>query len=592
MANLNGRLDQLVIGFQCGTSWEHMTGDGVRRFCDECRRDVFDFARMRPAEIRDHLQASRGMLCARLTRQGGRLVTAPEVERAEPAPPCAPRHVPALTAGLFAVCLSAGVAQAGEPAVGTGTAGSPAWQAEHEPAAPEPAPARQATSTEGTTLRGRVTAEGRPLDGVVIVVRNLLDGQESSVITAADGAFRIARLPAGMYEIEGNRAGFAIAGQTLALQSGEQRQTELMAESQVEMVTAGVLTVVSEPLRRRFDASDLVAVAEVGSSVVVERKDETVEVWTDLHVESLVKGVVARGGLTYRHSEYETGGSEPGPWQAELVPGTHVLALLERSKVDLGKRGRPIFEAVDGFGLTRLDDGARAAYLGRLEALAHLERQAERRGETNPADLVEWLVATAENPFTRGETVGEIGSALDALAGFAAKTGEPMESAAQHLTSILDRFHDDGGTLRNEPPSEMLGALLTPAHQARLTAALRWTATFEPGDRALFLLVRRWDEAAAGEWLLRQLRTGDPKPAADQAQLWWFAALGGELGDDGLRTLATTAAAQQREIEALGPEDTAQETRALRQQQLAALLSDLRRDFAALLARQHQPRTK
>src|SRR5260370_16483277 len=94
MANLSGRLDQLVIGFKCGTSWERMTGDGVRRFCDECRREVFDFRQMLPTEIRDHLQASPGNLCARLPRQGGRPLPATQGRLPAPPPPFAPPPPP------------------------------------------------------------------------------------------------------------------------------------------------------------------------------------------------------------------------------------------------------------------------------------------------------------------------------------------------------------------------------------------------------------------------------------------------------------------------------------------------------------------
>ncbi len=76
MAHSSETLNRLVIRSECRTTWEQMTGDGVRRFCAECEREVFDFAQMSPTRIRAHLQASRGQLCARLTRQDGRLVTA------------------------------------------------------------------------------------------------------------------------------------------------------------------------------------------------------------------------------------------------------------------------------------------------------------------------------------------------------------------------------------------------------------------------------------------------------------------------------------------------------------------------------------
>ncbi len=186
MANASETLNRLVIGFECHTSWEQMTGDGVRRFCGECECKVFDFAQMSPTQIRAHLQASRGKLCARLTRQDGRLVTAGEPQLPPPAPQSVPRYIPALAVGMVAVCLGAGggLARAAEPAAAASAIGSPVG-----PAAPKLAPARQEAAASGATLRGRVTTGGLPLAGVTIVVRNRLDGEERSALTGEDGVF-------------------------------------------------------------------------------------------------------------------------------------------------------------------------------------------------------------------------------------------------------------------------------------------------------------------------------------------------------------------------------------------------------------------
>src|SRR5258708_4261942 len=57
-----------------------------------------------------------------------------------------------------------------------------------------------------------------------------------------------------------------------------------------------------------------------------------------------------------------------------------------------------------------------AAYVTRLEALARLERQFARRGETDPADLMEWLFPPPQNTFTPPETPAEAPSAPAPLA--------------------------------------------------------------------------------------------------------------------------------------------------------------------------------
>ena len=85
--------------------------------------------------------------------------------------------------------------------------------------------------------------------------------------------------------------------------------------------------------------------------------------------------------------------------------------------------------------------------------------------------------------------------------------GTSTEVAAEDLKVVVDRFHAEGGALRGEPPAALLGAYLTAAQRARLTAALGSTETTSKGDRDLFSIVRAWDEKSATEWLVRRLRT-------------------------------------------------------------------------------------
>lgn len=296
MPTRSEKLNQLVIGFSCGTHWEKMKGDGARRFCDECGREVFDFAQMQPSEIHDHLYASRGRLCARLTRQDAQLLMAREVA-------CTglltnePRHrFSAIAAGLVTAWLSAGAstAQTGEPAVGVAAVDSAEHPDEHSPS-------RRATASASGALGGRVAVGDRPLGGVTIVARNLLDGRESSTRTDSDGMFAIVPLTAGVYYVEGSREGFSISSQTIVLHAAEQQQVALAAEPEGS-VTLGVLVAEAMSLRRAYEGSDLVVVAEVGPSVVTSR-EEPAEVLTVLHVDEFIKGTAAKRDVIYRHPE-------------------------------------------------------------------------------------------------------------------------------------------------------------------------------------------------------------------------------------------------------------------------------------------------
>src|SRR5688500_18548822 len=106
------RLNRLVIGSPCTTSWETMDGAGARRFCAECQREVYDFTQVSAAGIHGELHARRGSMCARMTRQGGRLVTAPAFEP-PPAATLLPRRRPSAVA---ATLMTAWLAAASAPA--------------------------------------------------------------------------------------------------------------------------------------------------------------------------------------------------------------------------------------------------------------------------------------------------------------------------------------------------------------------------------------------------------------------------------------------------------------------------------------------
>lgn len=583
MPNRSEKLNALVIGFECRTSWEEMQGDGPRRFCAECRREVLDLERLTPEQIHGHVQASRGKLCGRLTWRDGRLAMAREMEPLESARPWAPRRASAIAAGLVAAWLSASDVEARTSETAAAVAGAGEGAAKREPV---PAAARRATSMPRAALRGRVSANGRPVEDVAVVARNVLDGRETTASTGSDGTFTMSALPSGIYDVEGSREGFSISPErAIVLQAGEQRRADLTAEATLYTALVGAVVVEADPLRKVYDTSDLVIVAVVGQSVVAGRDGpQVVDVVTDLRVESSLKGTAAGRDVAYRHDEYAAGDAAGGSWRADFAPGTRVLAFLQRGKADVALAGRPAFESVDyHFGIRKLGDPERAAYRARLDALARLDREARRRGEMSPGDLAEWIVATAENPLTRGEATAELRQAQQALAEAATKAGTSAEVAAEDLKVVLDRFHAEGGALRGEPPAALLGAYLTGTQRARLTAALGSTKTTSKGDRELFSIVRTWDEKAATAWLVRRLRTADPK-SGDSGDLWWLFGVAEELDNDALRDAAAAAAEREQEIQARWAGDASQVTEKLRNEELAALVQDLRQQFVAVLS--------
>jgi len=584
MANRSERLNRLVIGSSCESPWGDMEGEGRRRFCAECERHVHDFATMQPAEIEGLLQAYHGRLCARLTRRHGRLVMAPEPALPPLAEPALRRRFPALAAGLVTAWLagSASMAQSQEPASGGAAVGT----AEPEGDAAQ-TPARRPAASPRAALFGRVRSEHGPLAGATVVARNLLDGQESSSLTDASGNYSIASLTAGMYVVEGTRHGYSMEGRTVTLRAAEQRQEDLAAEAESASATTGILTVIATPLRQIYDRSDLVVIAEAGPSVVAGRRDDVLDVVTTLHVESSLKGAASGRNLVYRHTEYQP--PDQPEWRPELVPGTRVLALLARSAEPDG-RGDATYEPSDHDGLHTLGSEAeRAAYVSRLTAWERVRTRAARTGETSPADIVEWLVATAENPYTRGEVAGELAGIVSSLSEFGKDAGDPADRPVETVSKLLEEFHAEGGTLHGEPPDEVLGATLTAGQRRRLTAALLATEREEPADNGLMKLVRIWDEKAARAWLSARFAGSKPDSTQGLGDISWLLELPDELDDANLEAIAASGRDRQNAIIEQWPpanEETAEQNR----REIAALAQDLRRQYAAALAQEPRRR--
>lgn len=57
-------LDQIKIASPCPKRWDEMDGDDRKRFCDDCRLNVYNLSAMTRAEAVDLLTRSEGRLCA------------------------------------------------------------------------------------------------------------------------------------------------------------------------------------------------------------------------------------------------------------------------------------------------------------------------------------------------------------------------------------------------------------------------------------------------------------------------------------------------------------------------------------------------
>ncbi|HEV7671047.1 MAG TPA: carboxypeptidase-like regulatory domain-containing protein [Thermoanaerobaculia bacterium] len=373
-------LNRLVIGTPCAASWDGMQGDRTRRFCAECRRDVYDFERMTPGEIRMRIEASRGSLCARITRRDGRISVLEEAEPAaaiEPVSVWADRRVFSIAATLVTAWLGVGAVHAQGSCAPIPSAAPPALAVDSA----RSGHAAKGSADAAATLRGLATDEdGLPLPGVTITATRHPDGRSFVAVTGATGDFRLEGLEAGAYAVEATLEGFeAATRQDLALAPREERQVDLaLRTSPAETITilSGETALVPKTLPELLAGSDLAITAVAGDSTVIERQGEFAHVATDLRVERAYQGAAPGETVLYLHWERLAAGGFEIEERAKLASGTRVLAFLESSDEPTGRPGVPAYRSADFYyGVRRLGTAGLETCLEEVESLA---RQVQR----------------------------------------------------------------------------------------------------------------------------------------------------------------------------------------------------------------------
>jgi len=432
----------------------------------------------------------------------------------------------------------------------------------------------QPAATAGAGLRGQIVDEkGAPVADAEVMARNGFDGQERSAVTGADGRFELDGLAAGVYDLQGQRGGCAVNGQSdILVHPGEEREVGLQAIAvgdQVQMSLGGAIVAAPEPLRQVFKDSELVVLAKAGASVVVDRNEDYGEVATELVVTSTLKGRAPGRSVRVYHSE-------PMDEKERLAPGTQVLAFLKPRDEETGRAA--VYESADyHFGLKILPAAELEAYGERLTALARLQRH----DYPHPADVMEWLGATAEEPLTRQGATGELSSALAALAAFAETRGTTTDQAAQDLRAVVDRFVAEGGSFGSDTQPALLGAFLTEAQKKRLSEAFRATPRLTEADLELFALIWPWTGDAAVAALARKFQ--DAKPSEDGLDRQVMDLLATELDDVELKALLEEADAEIEGYRSAMSEELTEEAEKLFEKKSAATEKELRRRFVQAL---------
>lgn len=371
-------LDRLVIGTPCPASWDEMRGTRTQRFCSECRCHVYDFERMTPREIRARIEASRGSLCARITRRDGRMAM---LEEADPPSPIAPgavsadRRMSSIAATLVTAWLGTGAIHAQGSCPPIPSAAQPALATDASRGGFAAKGLSHGSTRAAATLRGLVTdADGRPLPGVTITATPKPNGRPLITVTGHLGEFRLEGLEAGAYAVEATLEGFeAATRQDLALATREERRVDLSLQtSSAETVTVlqGETALSPKTVPQLLADSDLAIIAVAAASAVIERQGEFAHVATELRIEKTYQGASPGGTVLYLHWERLAADGLGVEERAKLASGTRVLAFLESSEEPTGRPGLPAYRSSDFYyGVRRLGSAELDACLEEVAAV-------------------------------------------------------------------------------------------------------------------------------------------------------------------------------------------------------------------------------
>ena len=76
MSNLNSPLKDVRIASPCSADWDKMYGDDRKRFCGDCKLNVYNLSGMTREEAEGLIMRAEGRLCVRFyKRRDGTVIT-------------------------------------------------------------------------------------------------------------------------------------------------------------------------------------------------------------------------------------------------------------------------------------------------------------------------------------------------------------------------------------------------------------------------------------------------------------------------------------------------------------------------------------
>jgi Carboxypeptidase regulatory-like domain len=470
-------LDRVEINSPCAANWDEMKGTDQVRYCSECQKYVYNLSEMTQREAESLLTSRGNQMCARLIRDmEGQTLT---VESLPPVRLLGWKPGPLATAVVSALISITPMTVPLANAQGASHASQSADASGTDSRLPAPGSLTSAIS-------GIVSNEsGAPLSGAIVVLTSEATGDVLSQMTSDAGEFRFDGLPARTYIVEIGYNGYrAVARHDLELQQGETRRLDVAMEKLVVM--AGAIMIPPQPLRTLYLNSDRVVVAQVGKSTEEAKDGSSRLVRTSLIVSRTLKGDGHKPALTVSDMVYGE--------QGQFTEGETVLAFLRRGS-DANS-----YSTSEGSGesVIHLSASDLELYIQRLEELKAIASNSE----SDPADIVDWLVRCAEDPGTRHEGAFELNASA---------------SREHWVKEEMERSAAAGEPPRTSPRDEepFFAALLTSDQKQRLMNALLKSEELGGGDFELIELAKGWNDPRLLPFLISYLhRFEDTAPAA------------------------------------------------------------------------------
>jgi hypothetical protein len=519
------RIDQLQVISPCSAGWDRMSGDDKKRFCAECDKFVYDFSQMTRRQVEAIVSIHRGRMCARIARRpDGSLLT---LETPQVHPAVARRASPVVNATLAAI-LSLSV-----PATALNV---DAYAAQLTIRSDADKDSAKTPPGGGEALVGGTVFDPQSAVIANAVVKLISDaGAELKTKTSAEGEFTFAKVPFGTYIMLVEAEGFQThVNSNVIVDTPYDTRFEVSMNVEVVIHLSGAMGGGSpESLFDLYRESDLVAIAEVGRSTIVETEDGAKQLKIALRITAQFNGENNRQVIHLYHW-YDD--SQPAPFK----PGDRLLVLLQHRE---SEEGKPLdgYEAAGwGAGVKKLDDAALAVYRQRIEELTAILQ----RGDPDPAEIVEWLVRCAEEPVTREEGVRKLSDSLSTL-----KFQQERENKVKEPPAEVEESSDQsegGEEVSNEQSDDnyeakmreslRLAAALTQDHKNRLANTLFGIAALSEGDMELAGLVQEFGDERLAPYLISQLgRVAGAAPEYAESLIRMIAAI---INDEDLKRLS------------------------------------------------------